>query len=747
MEALDRDELDERAWDVVAGLLGDELEIEPSEEVIDQADEALAALAADDVALTFLRRSANWSDDPDDLDAALADPDRDSRWDMWLDAAAAIVAPLHDPDDGPAAVLRHGDWIAITVGVRYVEVGEPVTPEMLFGCLELQRDLDEGEAREVDVALEAVCDWWQRLGALDANQGLTELGAWGISRSMLAAWDSAGLDDEELAAVQLAVLFDTWRERPEAVTEAHWHAAATIAWTQPDAVSLTESSAEWAAFSEQMYDVVGSTPAAAGAAYLAALHAEHRGDVIGQRDWIDRALAADPTHREALFGAAELAGAAGDAPSARDLLRRAEVDPSDTELAIYTRFARPPDRGPSRNAPCSCGSGRKYKLCCGARVGHPLNDRANWIWAKVCHFVQRPPQRRGLLSWAARANDSEGEITAEVVRTAMSDQLVWDAALFDGEMLDRFLETRAKLLPLDEQVVVASWRDTARSLYEVTAARPGTSITLTDLLNGETVEVRERTASREVHRGDLLLARVLPVADIFMLGAVAAVPRLHRASLLALLRETAEAEPLLDWFRSASAPPQLRTREGEEILYVTQEWRVDDAMWVRLGDRLEQADDGGLLELHDIGGEQIVRSRLHRDGDVVTMTTNSADRAERIATLLIDTGAALVSDERQTMDEMSHRPHAVPDPVEMTPSMLEAVEEIARMHERRWVEEEIPMFGGRRPRDMVDDADGRREVEAFLDDLIIDAERRPERAGVMDPHRIRELLGLPPRLR
>jgi len=377
-------------------------------------------------------------------------------------------------------------------------------------------------------------------------------------------------------------------------------------------------------------------------------------------------------------------------------------------------------------------------------VGHPLNDRANWIWTKVGHFVQRPPQRDDLLRWAARAHDVEDEITAAVVRRAMSDQLVWDAALFDGEMLDRFLDTRAKLLPLDEQAVVAAWRDTSRSLYEVTAVRPGASITLTDLVHGGSVEVRERTASRQAHRGDLMLARVLPVGDIHMLGAVVAVPRLQRASLLSLLRETADAEPLLDWLRAASAPPQLRTREGEEILYVTQEWQVDDSAWDLLGDVLERAEDGGLLELHDIGGEQVIRCQLRRDGDLVTMTTNSAERAERIATLLDDVGAMLVSDDRQTPDEMSQRPRAVPDPVEMTPAVLEAVEEMVRLHERRWVEEEIPMFGGRRPIDMVDDAGGRRELEAFLDDLMIEAERVPARAGAMDPHRIRELLGLPP---
>ncbi len=47
----------------------------------------------------------------------------------------------------------------------------------------------------------------------------------------------------------------------------------------------------------------------------------------------------------------------------------ADPAPSSPSLPAHTRKARPGERypGTDRYAPCPCGSGEKYKFCCGAK--------------------------------------------------------------------------------------------------------------------------------------------------------------------------------------------------------------------------------------------------------------------------------------------------------------------------------------------------------------------------------------------
>lgn len=738
-DSQNKGELNARSFRAIMDLLGDELELDPSDDVV-ALMEAVLNTATSNIA-------QDGSDvEVEEFSETLAAATDDEIIDIWLDTAAEIVAPEPRSDAEPVtAVLSHDDWVAIAAGLLDGGIGSIVTPQSLRGYVTKHRKIDAADRRKFTAAFNAICTLWRVLGAIDRSSGLTELGSWGIPRSMLMAWDEYA-SDEDLEAAALELIFQSWREDPDSVDDETFRLAATYAHAEPFDFELASVSEDRVGFIELMYAATIDEPIAAGPAFLGALLSEQLDDISGMQEWLVRAIAADPDHAPSLELAAELAGTAGDAVGARDLLKRAGVPSGDRELATYEAFSRPPSNGPSRNAPCGCGSGRKYKLCCGARVGHPLPDRANWIWTKVAQFAQRPQFRQDMLRWASLlVVGGEDESAAEIVRAAMSDTLVWDAALFDGGILDRFLASRAALLPADERPVVTSWRDTRRSLYEVVASRPGATITFADLVNGgDEIEVRERAGSREVRRGDLVLTRILPVGNISMLGAVRTIPRLQRASLLALLNETAYAEPLLDWICSAMQPPKLQTRDGEELVNINQRWKLDDAGWDELAVILEPRGDDELIETHDLDGEAIIRGKLHRNSGVVTLSTNSAERADRLATLIESAGGSLISDKREAMAETMARPHAVADPIEMTPEVLEVLAGNARRHEQRWIDEEIPMFGGRRPRDMVADPAGRREVEAFLDDIVIQAGDDGIPPGMMDPSRIRSLLGLPP---
>jgi len=64
-------------------------------------------------------------------------------------------------------------------------------------------------------------------------------------------------------------------------------------------------------------------------------------------------------------------------------LEPAETDSGATPIAAVTEPAAPPTQPPApvsiaRGAPCPCGSGRKYKRCCGSgAIGWPVTPNAN----------------------------------------------------------------------------------------------------------------------------------------------------------------------------------------------------------------------------------------------------------------------------------------------------------------------------------------------------------------------------------
>ncbi len=743
------DDIERSGYETVVDLLGDDLDADPPAEPLRAAVQRLASHAHDEeLPFGYFLAAAAWADDELDDVAELEDA---AFAVVWLSAAASVVEPVGDPDAEvvPADVLDEEDWLAIVTGLLADGPGAVTTPASLLRYLEAQEELTAEEREEVEPGLGLLCSLWQALDVLDDDQRLTPLGEWGVPRALLEAWDETDeLPHDEEAAALVESVKALWDDEPASVTTEMWTAAAVAAYVQGENLGATVADDGWPAFAERMHMAVAGTPLAAGPSHLRAMCAEHAGDVAEQQRWVDTALAADPQHLWALRMAAELAGAAGDARRARDLLRRTGADRSDRDLATYETFARRPEGPQSRNAPCACGSGRKFKLCCGARVGHPLSERSGWMWAKAMHFLLRPPSAEVLLHWARRMHGVEDDtVDADIVRTAGADPLAWDFALFDGGVLARLLDVRGPLLPEDERDVMASWLDTKRRAYEVVATRPGASITMRDVLTGTTVEVRERTASREARPGELVLARLLPVGDVTVFGFVMAVPRLQRAALVDVLSGSTDVGPLLRWLQQTTQPAQLHNTEGEELVLVTQRWRLAEDGWRRLADTLEPDGDDGLAEIYDDGhGDRWVRGHLTRARGVVTVTTNSAQRADRLAELMRLAGGSLVDEERTPIDEAVRRPRAVPDPVEMTPEAAAALEEFVRHHERRWVDEQIPMFGNRTPREMVRTAEGRRELEAFLDDLAAEAALAGPGPGLMDPGRIRELLGLPVRL-
>ena len=98
----------------------------------------------------------------------------------------------------------------------------------------------------------------------------------------------------------------------------------------------------------------------------------------------------------------------------------------------------------SRNQPCPCGSGRKYKACCRVRDldggVHPLPHRAPALYAMLATYARRGPNRNVADRMAACA-----------IGAPHAAMLALDLAIFDGGTARRFLAARGHLLRDDER--------------------------------------------------------------------------------------------------------------------------------------------------------------------------------------------------------------------------------------------------------------------------------------------------------
>jgi hypothetical protein len=131
--------------------------------------------------------------------------------------------------------------------------------------------------------------------------------------------------------------------------------------------------------------------------WLLARVAEQRGDAVAAEALDVRAAEADPGFAPALLALARADEERGDTRGAQQRLLQAGVDRDDPQLERVQRYARRrPTAEVGRNAPCPCGSGRRYKQCCLHRVALPLEERAVWLLERAAHWATLPGQRHAV---------------------------------------------------------------------------------------------------------------------------------------------------------------------------------------------------------------------------------------------------------------------------------------------------------------------------------------------------------------
>ena len=487
--------------------------------------------------------------------------------------------------------------------------------------------------------------------------------------------------------------------------------------------------------------------------WLRAVALERLGDVDAAERELLAAESMDPDWPLPLFDLARIASDRGDVERGLALLRRADAAPDHPLVQLLEQHRAEPRRDIGRNELCWCGSGRKYKKC---HLGHeqlPLSERAGWLYAKA-------GQHALLTGWndllaeagyeRCRYADDDDDALAE----ALADPLVMDAVLFEGGAFAEFLQIRGSLLPDDERLLAEHWLLVERSVFEVEQVHRGQGVTVRDVRTGDTHEVRERAASRQLKPGQLVCARVVPAGDTMQFfGGLEPVALHERAPLIDLLDTGPDPVTLVAQLSRRFAPPVLTNTEGDPLAICEATVQVGDPAGIGAAlddtyDRVDGEEPPRWFEHVTTDGMPRIRATLVLHGDTLRVETNSEKRMDRVLATLarLDPAAKVLEDSRRPLRDVrdaaelaGQLPMAGEEALDPDdPGLAAVLDEFVRNYETKWLDEPIPALDGHTPRQAADDPTRRRDLIKLLDTFPAGGAAR----GGMDADRLRAALGL-----
>jgi len=305
--------------------------------------------------------------------------------------------------------------------------------------------------------------------------------------------------------------------------------------------------------------------------------------------------------------------------------------------------------------------------------------------------------------------------------------------------------------------VQASWL----SIWEVDSVEPG-RIVLFDVLTGAERTVHEVAAARKLRAGLVMLTRVVdfegqsfltsshrvPLRPSQALDVAETIRRVVRRRDVVppeRLREPKIARRMLDeWGETVarlSIPPTLTNTDGEVIVFTVDRWAIAEGSRESIAAHLRQMENVAedyerFFFLKDVDGE---------DGPTIAGSVMFDERAVRLETNSIEHADMLrVRIEAACGDLLGARLRSHSDPASMFGDLESTAETAANeagydaessaeiritkeRHYATWPDEPLPALHGRTPREAVRSREGRRRVEALLNDLELVESTFPER--------------------
>ncbi|MHB8584887.1 MAG: SEC-C domain-containing protein [Thermoplasmatota archaeon] len=325
--------------------------------------------------------------------------------------------------------------------------------------------------------------------------------------------------------------------------------------------------------------------------------------------------------------------------------------------------------------PCPCQSGKRYEICCARE-----ERREELLRMRVAKWLLEPGRKSEVASARQAFRLGQGDRWEKKEDQAGGP----DASLvnFDAYLLSehRMADGRTPIAAFAQDHWLDS-RDRAaaerliqgrRSIYEITAVKPGKSVTMRDVFTLEVFDVRDIAASRGLTRWEFVFTRLLQgrgawVGD----GAVVRIPPDYAARLFEVLateqmvrgdpeaqrrmaQDPARAYHLIG--ETLSRPPFDRavTFEGDAVVITKRSYRTDDV-------------DAALEKLEDVPGfypggpderNRFVINWAEAESTLDARRvgsppeTTGKDRAVRMATYLVTDGTVLPASPEERLVNM-----------------------------------------------------------------------------------------------
>ena len=426
----------------------------------------------------------------------------------------------------------------------------------------------------------------------------------------------------------------------------------------------------------------------------------------------------------------------------------------------------------SRNDPCSCGSGKKYKHCCLQLAvvqtsTSPFTKPHDGAIAKSINWL-KTHQRKG---WQVAFDNLMHELLIEEDREALSQLDSESAGGIDINLTEWLLaEGSIQIQGAKRQIAdyligpfgpsftpgqrnwIQQLAQRPLRLYRITDVKTGEQMTLCDVLNeaAEPVVVIERSGSQSARPGMMMGARVMLVQDHHELsGAVYpfsimagqdTVSRLqevadefgHLPDLAQELAWTLMSSWLQQYVAPMSMPDMIDSYSGDPMVSITDYYNVND--WQALAQVLQNCPDlegnkvdgwSRLLECDDGLTRPILSINLGKKPNQVQVFYTTQNYANQGRIWLEDLAGSCLSiltrrvADPQSMMQQSKRSKskmakqsAVPniDPQEFS----KLIEGVIRKTYANWCDESIPALSNKTPRQAIQTSAGLERVKGLL---------------------------------
>lgn len=350
---------------------------------------------------------------------------------------------------------------------------------------------------------------------------------------------------------------------------------------------------------------------------------------------------------------------------------------------------------PGRNEPCPCGSGKKYKKCCGSAPSDTLyyrrlSDAYDRLSGKLLEFAHATLSDSAVIRALQQFFNTNRLESLDRSMVEAYDPIFYPWFFFNWEIekadtisgtsqtiAELFRRKRIKKTDPLELSILNATIGTPFSFFEVADVDAGRGLDLRDLLAGEDIKVHEIAGSKSLRSGDIIFGRSVSIDKIGMIigmGPIALAPR-HKPRIIDLRKDMRESPRLrktdirtpwqveiralyLELAQSLTTPPELRNVDGDPFEYRTLIYEVEsinialnrladlssDESFEEIKSRADYDDEDHLksVEFPWLGDDpkggkdsrKIVLGILRLENDRLSVEVNSENRERQIREII-----------------------------------------------------------------------------------------------------------------